>query len=177
MAFKGERQASERDVWCIIEFVTCVLRNSGRPLPVLIFICSLSLILILSFFLSLSIIQIITRLHVTCVIRLFQLEVRIVELFRISLFLFSHLFFLGEVVWSVRAWQCVNVRWESSIVSNTFLSLNMVCLAMVSLHILPLFHYIQTSTRSWERTDRWLEISFAGPCFCHFTSGQISLIV
>ena len=115
-------------------------------------------------------------MHVTCVICLFQLEIGIVEFSRISLFLFGILFFLGEVIWSVRARQCVDVRWESSIVSNTLLSLNMVCLAMVSLHILTLFHYIQARTRSWKRTDRRLEISFTGPCLSHFASGLLLIV-
>ena len=142
LLFKGETTESERDVWCVVESVAGVLGDCCWPFPELILGGSFSLILVLALSLSLRSIKFVTRLHVTCVIGLFKFEIRVVIFSCIPLLLLSHLVFHGEVSRSVRARQCVNVRWECPIMSGSLLPLNMICLTMISFLILSLSHYI-----------------------------------
>ena len=81
-------------------------------------------------------------MHVARVVCLLQLEIGIVVLSNIPLFLLGHLVFLGKVSGGVRARQGVDVGRESSVVGDPLLPLNMVCLAVISLHVLTLLHHI-----------------------------------
>ena len=140
--FTNNGYESEGDVRGVDEPISGTLRHSGGCLPVHVLCCALPLVLILAFPLCLWSIQIFPLLHVTCVICLLQFEVWIVKLSGIPQLLLGHLIFLCKVRGSVRARQCVDMGRKSSVMGDSLFSLNMICLAVISLHILTLLYNI-----------------------------------
>ena len=142
MSAYQNRGQSESDVGGVVEPIAGILGHGGGSLPELVLCGPLPLVLVLALPLSLCSVEGVPRLHVTCVICLLQLEVGVVVFPGVPLLLLGHLVFLGEEGGGVRARQRVDVRRESPVVGMSFLPLNMVCLAVVSLHILTLLHHV-----------------------------------
>ena len=117
------------------------------------------------------------RLVVTLVVGLLQFEVRVCPLCIVSFFFGSDLIFHCIIRRIVLTRQSCNVRRIEVIKGVALLSLNVVCFAVISFHVVSLLHDVQRGGGSWQCGDRRLEVAFARSGLAHFMLVQLLLFV